>query len=163
MVKELILMCGLPGSLKTTMAKKLLRKDYLDVTISDDALRLMLLAGEYTFGTDADELVHDGMLKLTSFLMCGGCDRIVIDEPNITRRRRSQYIDLGKHFGRKSLIIWCVGDQDNTPRRMSNPRGFNEEHWQRITNTMAGEFCEPTTAEADLLIKMTPQDILAAT
>lgn len=149
----LYIMVGLPGSLKSTIAKNLangLAADgALTAIISDDDLRTMLFAG-YTFSEDKDAVVDDVMHAAASRLMSGGCDVVIIDAPNLTIADRRSYMDMAGIFQYDTIVVHALGDAHNIDRRMGNPRGFSKEHWEKVTAGMSAKMEIPTPAECRL-------------
>jgi predicted kinase len=104
---QMILMCGLPRSGKTTWAKDN-RKSWVDDSrpdkfiISADALRQIVYNQRYW--QDGETLmwsIHDIILKVALFQ---GID-IIIDECNISKKRRSPLIKIAKNYGYE---VYCV-------------------------------------------------------
>ena len=101
---KLIMMCGLPGSGKTTYAKLLAANRGDAIHLSSDAIRKELYGDESVQG-NSDEvfsLMHDRMLNALN----RGVD-VVYDTTNITRKSRKLTLDLCPTFVRKECcVVW---------------------------------------------------------
>lgn len=126
-MQEFIILSGLPGSGKSSLARKLkLERGFF--IVSSDMVRLALNAGIYP-RDDQDEyaalepvvwlLVEQGVSQL---LRAG--NNVAIDATNLTEKRRCFWQNLAR-FAAPDVhisIIWCVGNWDS-PERWANERG----------------------------------------
>lgn len=95
---KLHLLCGIPGSGKSTLGKKL--KGYV---VSTDSIRKFLWQSETVF--EHDVLVFDLASRIMEYLLLQGED-VVFDATNLRRRDRRKFIQLAEKHQAQAYIHW---------------------------------------------------------
>ena len=92
---SLILLCGIPGSGKTTYAEKYIKKHFNTVHLSSDKIRAELWGNEVTQG-DNDEVFS--LMQSRAIEALNNGQNVVYDATNITRKDRAYIISLCPKF-----------------------------------------------------------------
>ena len=87
-MKTLILTVGLPRSGKSTWAKEYTKKKGYPI-VNKDSVRLALYGKRFL--PEAEEMIHAITKIMVKALFNAGHDTIIIDETNITRKRRNAW------------------------------------------------------------------------
>jgi len=103
MKPELVILVGNIGTGKSTVSKEYAKKGYL--VVCRDTFRYMLGAGRYRFEKHLETAIARAATTLLQALLIEG-ENVVIDETNMSRRRRKTLIELGKEFDYK--VVACV-------------------------------------------------------
>ena len=128
---KLTMMMGVPGSGKSTYAKRL--KDDRTVIVCKDSIREML-GGEYVFSKELEPLVHELADHSIMQSLCYGFN-VIIDETHITKERRMKVLDLVELMGVDVDVVWVATDKDVAyERRAKDPRGCSPELWKGVTD-----------------------------
>jgi len=140
-------MCGLPGSGKSTWAKNK-AKEANTVIVSPDAIRTMLF-GEYRY----DEAYEPTVLQVSLFaLYCAVAagEDVVFDEVSLSREeRRAVFNTLAYYHKDGAVKVVCVNcrSSDNLANRMKDSRGYPKERWVEVIETMRQRYEAPTVDE----------------
>jgi predicted kinase len=102
-VSKLIVMVGVPGSGKTTLAKKLVEKGFH--YLNADAIRLELYGSEAEQGDN--EQVFSIFFERLEVALGGGLD-IVIDNTNINMRQRKPILERAERFSYSDIQLWLL-------------------------------------------------------
>lgn len=133
--KKVYMLIGLPGSGKSTWAKKK-AKEGKTVIVNQDAIRTMLKA-EYFYDKEYEPLVHEMAVACLGDALGLGFD-VILDQTNLSRSRRMFWVNLIKdNFDCQIIYVhFCVMDESNLDRRMNEPRGQTREQWAEIIESM---------------------------
>ena len=148
MKNKAFIMCGLPGSFKTTWAIEYVKNNRNAVIISKDSIRQMI-SGVYEFENDREPLVKRIVNSTIAELIGAGVD-IIIDETNITKAGRVSLVMKLCCFW-TPVIVWCKGNGNNIENRMKESRGYTKEKWKEVIEGMAASFEAPTSDECEVL------------
>lgn len=149
-----VLLAGLPGSGKSTVARTLKGEGYF--VVEADRLRLALNAGVYPHEAGGEyetlEPVVQELARLAvQRLLERGCD-VAFDATNLSRKRRARW----RHFAKSVAddvsveIRWCAGKWDSA-KRWAEERGYTEAEWRAVRAKLEPTVEEPTADEADAL------------
>jgi|WetSurMetagenome_2_1015567.scaffolds.fasta_scaffold297438_3 predicted kinase len=146
------LLIGLPGSGKSTWAKKK-AEDTRTVIVSRDAIRQMIKA-KYVFSADTEPLVKEMAKGCVVSALAAGFD-VVIDETNISRSKRKEWmhfrvdcIPLQTTAEYPVVFVWCKEMERNVDLRFnSDARGYSKEKWAEVIEGMKKGFEAPMLEE----------------
>ena len=111
----LIIVCGLPGTGKSTLAQALAAK--LDGEhVSSDIIRKKMLE-ERTYSEQEKYRVYERMVHEAEILLRGG-KSVIADATFYRKRTRQQMLDAARRSGKKVLIVECVLDEETIEERM---------------------------------------------
>jgi tRNA uridine 5-carbamoylmethylation protein Kti12 len=140
------ILCGLPGSGKSTWSQKKVKEEDA-IIISNDCFRSML-TGSYLYNEKYERLIYESSyFVLVSALKMGF--GVIYDEINITKLDRAEVISVIESLQPHCKII-CVRFKDRDDcldRRMQDSRGISRERWSVIISEMKGKFEEPDLSE----------------
>jgi predicted kinase len=153
---KIILMCGLPGSGKSKIAK-LIQNQVSGVIVCRDNIREMLYKNytDYPFTNENENLVKEIAAKMIIPIIDRGIN-IIIDETNLTKATRQRWIfDLETGLITDKII--CVWVQTKPEvckqRRQIDHKGIEESgYWDNVIDGMVKSFEEPEEKEFDKLI-----------
>lgn len=147
-MKTVYLTIGVIGSGKSTWAlQKVQETDQKICIINKDLIREMIF-GEYKYDPDKEDLVRKIAWASVQQAIEHGYD-VIIDETNITRKKRHQWIDyLRLHFGNNINIIFvlCSESKRNLEFRKNDLRGIAEGTWKNLIEFMIKDF-QPVASE----------------
>lgn len=104
-IPTLIILCGIPGSGKTTYAKNYIKQNFNTIHLSSDAIRKELYGDENIQGNPAE--VFSLMQKRAVEALNNGRD-VLYDATNITRKDRASIIGICPKFAKiECHIIWA--------------------------------------------------------
>lgn len=146
-MKQLILLIGIPGSGKTTLAQTLVNKGFL--RLCADSIRQEL------WGNEADqrnpEKVFAIFFELLEKALADGAD-IVIDNTNINTRHRNPIITRAQQAGYSDIQLWLL----ETPlelcleRNKARSRIVPEDIVRNMQKTLSGAG-KPTQQEGKVV------------
>lgn len=111
----LILVCGLPATGKSTVARNIARK-LKAVVLSSDIIRKQLFERP-TYSKEEKKLVYKAMFLVAEYLLRS--DRnVVLDGTFYKRRLRSQVYDISKRTGARLAVVECRAPDESIKRRM---------------------------------------------
>lgn len=147
------ILCGLPGSGKSTLGKKL-KVDRGFFVVSTDMLRLALNANVYPRATGGEydtlePMVWELARAAVSKLLAAGYN-VAVDATHLSRERRAMWRALACSVapGTRVEIHWCVGSWDS-PARWATERGHTTDEYHEIRRRLEASVQEPTADEAD--------------
>jgi predicted kinase len=155
----LAILCGLPGSGKSTLGRKLKTERGFFV-VSTDALRLAVNAGVYPKQTDGEygtlEPVVWELARIAVERLLAAGHAVAIDTIAGTPNRRAEWRELARRVvpDVRVEIHWCRGTWDSA-QRWATERGITAEEYREIRGRLETEFIPPTESEADELVNHT--------
>lgn len=157
--RKIVIMCGLPGSGKSTIAKRLLDTNHGSIIISRDAIRQMIY-GKYDFHKEDEDMVFDFAMQMfrSAFIAKIYISKdIILDECCVTTKTRAKWIDAikecwnldKKHNINKIKIYCCVAhcDVNKCISRRENDTSRTRQPWRDIITNMNASFSIPRTEE----------------
>jgi len=149
MKQKLILMMGVPGSGKSTYAKKYL--DEKTVIISRDSLREMI-RGEYIFNPTYEHLIKDIDRYAIRKALEEGFS-VIVDETNIFREARMSMAYFAKSLGVEVWLIWVIADVETAKSRRrveTKSESYNDGEWDVIIDNHDGMLQSPQDDEISM-------------
>jgi predicted kinase len=149
-MSNIYILCGLPGSGKSTWARNKVKEDnYNTLILSKDDIRTMI-HGEYQFNHLTEDTVKDILMWSIMGYVVRNKD-IILDETHISKVKRVFQIESIKNFlSKRQFNFKCVyftSQEGNLERRMKNPRGISKEKWNEVIENMKCKFEPPTLDE----------------
>ena len=158
------ILCGLPGSGKSTWALKQKEESKnKTVIINKDAIRTMI-HGVYKYDSDYEDLVKSTVEGFFHGALFGDKMDLIVDETNISKEKRAHWIELARDMaGEEGNIVNCVyftEKENNLQYRMNDPRGLPEQTWLNVIQGMKEDFEAPSLQEDfDQLILKDMEDV----
>ena len=148
-MKEVIILIGNIGSGKSTLVKQYQEKGY--VVISRDSLRYGIGGGEYVFNTKYEKIIHKTAIKMLRLFLELNVN-IIIDETNVTKHLRKQYINIIRKcsidYKITGIELPILSKQDSVDRRMTNPHGQpNRKIWEEVWEMFNKNYESPSFDE----------------
>jgi len=142
------LLCGLPGSGKTTWAKMFIGEHPQTFRVCKDDIRQMLY-GEYKFVKEDEGLVQSIAQNAISDLLSNKSD-VIIDETCIKKSVRFNYLNMLQSDYDDccmTLVEFPLLSKDTLlSRRSTDLRGYSKEYWGDVLEGMIKSF-EPSDCE----------------
>lgn len=147
----LYILCGLPGSGKSTWARQQRITNPNTVIVNKDGIRTML-CGSYYYGPDLEPLVK--IVAISAVLNALPTFDVIVDETNITKEKRRHWLnllgeDIADPDSRK--IVWFKETERNLEYRMRDPRGISQGKWASVIEGMKTSFEPPTPDEGEII------------
>ena len=143
-------MVGNIGSGKTTLVKEIVAKYPEIVVISRDALRYMVGAGKYVFDSELEPTIFGIARLMIKELMHGEQFDILVDETNISRRYREDYLYLAQQYAYEAIavVMPILDKKTSVDRRMQDPHGQPDRAlWEGVWDKFDAMYEEPTIQE----------------
>ena len=105
-MKQIVLILGIPGSGKTTLAQRLIGKGH--VVLNADSIREELF-GDATIQTGSEQVFEIFFSRLDEHLAAER--NIVIDNTNTNPRHREQIINRARAAGYEDIQLWVLDVQ----------------------------------------------------
>ena len=163
MILKVFVCVGLPGSGKSTWAKKKVKetssRNPKTIIVNKDAIRTMI-HGTYRYDYQYKDLVKALRYSILNTLVCHGYN-IIIDETNINREERVRLIydlhSIAHKWDRVTLKIigvWFTENNRNLEFCMRSPKGQKKSIWSMVICTMKQDFEKPIKSEGfDEIVK----------
>ena len=142
---KLYILCGLPGSGKSTFAKYFHKLHPEAMIINRDSLRTMI-HGKYVYDEKSEKMIYSLAQMCILTILQSGMD-VIIDETNIKIVKRMAWIELGKICNADISIKYFTEQTNNIENRMKDARGLSEDVWINTINKMRTEFEPPSNHE----------------
>ena len=141
------LTCGLPGSGKSTWAKKFTGQHPNTIIVCKDNIRTML-HGEYKYNRSIEVVVKEICKQAIKIALRKGFD-IIIDETNINRDKRHDWIEFIQSIETEATftIVFFPEAKNNLENRMKDNRGYTAAEWEEVINSMKKDFESPNIIE----------------
>lgn len=156
-MKKLYILCGLPGSGKSTWARKMVEGGYA-LCVSKDAIRSMLFGGKYKYDHNIEPMVKDISQANIRYLLINANVDVIIDETHITKQKRSHFIKFAEALKVKPIIVHFTETKSCLDNRMKEPRGYDRKKWHMVISGMLKDFEWPTEKECDV-VRITKEDL----
>jgi len=144
-MSKIYVMCGLIGSGKSTEARRLVMENKNIVAINRDHMRIMFNAGTYDFNPNTEPLNLE--LQNLAMLMC--LDKgfnVVLDACFLKVENRAKVFEV-MPIHAQIVCVYCTESVNNLANRMTDPRGYTEEYWSGVLESMREAFEPPTLDE----------------
>jgi len=146
-MRTVYILCGFPGSGKSTWARKMVESGGKIAVINRDSIRTMFGAGKYIYDKYLEIAVKNVSVLCLRHLLTAGYD-VIIDETNLTKDKRRDLIEeANSGIECNILIIWFTESEKNLDRRMNDPRGYPREKWDEVISGMKKIFEPPEESE----------------
>ena len=136
---EVYILCGLPGSGKSTWAMK-----QKGIIINRDSLRTMI-HGKYKYDADLEPLIKDMAKELLCVALNAG-HNVIIDETNLTKAKRKFWTNIINNSA-ATYCVWFTETYNNLENRMTDSRGISREKWSEVIEVMKKSFEKPDIYE----------------
>jgi predicted kinase len=156
---NIYILCGLPGSGKSTWARKKVEEDSENKTIiiNKDSIREMLF-GIYKYLPEAENLVS----MITHISIWEAIDRnynIIVDECHMSAQKRKHlFVNFNNRDDLKITLVYFTENENNLSYRMLDPRGLSEEKWADVIDGMKENFEVPTQDELGSKVELITVD-----
>jgi predicted kinase len=147
------ILCGLPGSGKSTWARWYHSKHPKSIIVNRDLIRTMI-HGRYYHDKKSEEVVKM-IAKICASTLIKKKYNVIIDETNITIKKRKEWTDLAISYKTRPIILYFPEQVNNLKNRMKDPRGIGKDVWKDVISKMKDNFESPTnleTADAFMMI-----------
>lgn len=156
-MKTLTILIGNIGAGKSTYIKELLKKNSNSLVFSKDMIRYMIGGGNYIFDLNIEPLITKVGFYFVESAIIEGKYNIIIDETNMSKFQRAEYLDIAEVWGYKkvAIIMPKLSKSESVNRRLQNPHGeFSKEVWESVWERKEKEYNEPTLEEFNEIIKL---------
>lgn len=166
-MRTLIVLSGLPGAGKTTIANGIVNGTPKFVVVSPDGIREMLVCeyGNYDFTNKSMEsIVFDTCKNLIQDLIAAGND-VVVDATNLTKKARLAWLELFGEKDREHMFIHlvCVDTpvDECIANRLVEDKGVVAIEWDELITSMSIMHTEPDTDELKAFDEVSYVDVNA--
>jgi predicted kinase len=116
----IVLMAGLPGTGKTTLAHELARRTSGRVLSKDEFRHALFAREEIEYSTRQDDFCQGLMLQTASYLLARGPTRIILldGRPFSRRYQIENALAVAASIHQPSRIVECVASEETVRRRL---------------------------------------------
>lgn len=166
----IILMAGLPGAGKSTLARELAHRTNGAVLGKDEIRSALFESGDIEFSTAQDDFVMDIMLQAALYLFQKDSERkIFLDGRPFSRRYQiERVLNFAGGFGQRAVILECTCSEESARQRLEAPDPAHPAHNRNfdLYLEVKGRF-EPiehakTTISTDQPLELCVEQALAA-
>jgi adenylylsulfate kinase len=124
----IVLMAGLPGTGKSTLARALAARVGGSVIGKDEIRHALFSGGDLEYSTEQDDFVMDVMLQAAAWILRKDPGRIVIlDGRTFSRRYQiERVLKLATDLQQPSRILECVCSEETARRRIESQASTGE-------------------------------------
>jgi predicted kinase len=138
-MRNVVIMRGLPGSGKSTVAKKLAAQVEGAVIVSADDF--FMVGGQYQFDVTKLGAAHGACQAAFKTALIHNKELVIVDNTNTTPREIQTYMKMAQNFGYEAVIMVVPCDVDTSAAR--NTHGVPREAIERMANRMASIPLDP--------------------
>ena len=141
---DLYLMCGVPGSGKSTFLKNKIKKSDKNTIISRDEIRFSLVKPDESYFSHEDEVCECLWSCINSELAAGY--NVFVDQTSLTKKSRKWLLDHVENYHHANLI-WIDEDLETCLKRNENRKGTRSYVPRNSIINMYNKFTKPSLDE----------------
>lgn len=153
---DVYMLCGLPGSGKTTWVQKHL-ESHKGIVINQDGLRTMMYAGKYVYDQQMQPYINDVVFYAAVRALQLG-NNLIVDATSAVRTKRANWIKKLRAESNIDFLctcIYCYENKRNLELRLREPRGLDTKVWHEAIEKIRGAFEEPAVEDGfDFLFRV---------
>lgn len=148
----LTILCGLPGSGKSTWAKNNRKEN--EFIVNYDSLRSMLHGGEYVVGSKVEKLIKNMTRDMIVAMLMNGFD-VIVDNTNLSKHTRQFFINIKLNFPTTLKLVgrfWFGTPEQCLANRMNDDKGQDKDIWRKVIFDMYKRYDGPKGEAFDEII-----------